>query len=130
MALALCGSVEFLAVNVGCLAQRLRPVRYHQLPQSWVLRRAANCVVKRTAWRCFNVSGCFIAAQPLTTALERMSGSVFLVVGLHASRSLAAFSRAARLSEHLAFVPRRTHLRAGFVFALGEHQSLQGCAFR
>ena len=59
-----------------------------------------------------------------------MSGSVFLVIGLHASRGLAAFARAARLSEHLAFVSRRTHVQAGFGFALSEHQSLHSCVAR
>ena len=54
-----------------------------------------------------------------------MLAAVFSVVYLLVLRGLAALVRAAASLEYLAFVVGRTHLRAGFVFALpGFHRSL------
>ena len=74
--------------------------------------------------------GSFVTAQPLTTVLERMLASVFLVVCLHALRGLAALVRAAASSEHSAFIVGRTRLRAGFVFALLGFQGSLGLGVR
>jgi len=50
----------------------------------------------------------------VNAALERVLEIMFLVVGLLASRGLAALQRAAGSLEHLAFLLFRTRLRAGF----------------
>jgi len=52
------------------------------------------------------------------------------VICLLALRGLAALVRAAASLEYLAFVVGRTHLRAGFVFALPSFQGSLGWGVR